>query len=276
MHNHTSGYGLTIKANNIIISYDDMGEGDIPVLFLHGYPFDRTMWRAQVESLQMTYRVIAIDIRGYGKSTVDDARPGMSLFADDLIALMDALQIREAVICGLSMGGFIALNALQRFPERFTTAILCDTQCIADSAQTKAKRQETIAQIEQDGKDKFCETFLNSVFHPESLKSKKDIVEKLREVVFANSQKTIISGLNALAEREDVCASLGDIKIPVLIICGRADGVTPLSESEFMQRNINGSVLQVLEMAGHVSNLEQPEAFTMILQDFLRPIGPTA
>lgn len=265
----TKGYDLTIEINDFILSYDDVGEGRIPIVFLHGFPFDKTMWEKQIEFLKTSYRLIACDIRGFGKSKDEKSLLNMDLFVDDLIKFMDKLDIDKAVICGLSMGGFITLNAAKRFPDRFEALILCDTQCIADTPEIKEKRLKTIAKIEEEGVADFNEEFIKSVFHKDSLADKKELVEELRRVVFANSRHSIIQGLLALAIREDTCAILERIRIPTLIICGREDAVTPLEESEYLKEHVLGSTLKVIDDAGHVSNLEQPNEFNQYLGEFL-------
>lgn len=269
MKKPTKGYDLTIEMNDFILSYDDVGEGRIPIVFLHGFPFDKTMWEKQIEFLKTSYRLIACDIRGFGKSKDEKSLLNMDLFADDLIEFMDKLSIDKAVICGLSMGGYITLNAAKRFPDRFEALILCDTQCIADTEEIKEKRLKTIAKIEMEGVAHFNEEFIKSVFHKDSLTHKKELVEELGSVVFANSQHSIIQGLLALAIREDTCATLEKIRIPTLIICGREDAVTPLEESQYLKEHVLGSTLKIIDDAGHVSNLEQPNEFNEHLVEFL-------
>jgi len=268
----TKGYNLTIPVNNFHLSYDDVGEGRTPIIFLHGYPFDKSMWQPQLDILQCSYRLIACDIRGFGKSTDEQSSLSIDLFADDLIQFMDELNINKAVICGLSMGGFISLNVTKRFPERFAALILCDTQCIADTAEVKAKRYKTINEIEADGVTKFNEGFVKSVFHHESINDKAELVAKLRSVVFTNSEHIIKLGLIALANRSETCSTLNAITIPTLIICGREDIVTPPTQSESMQANIKGSILHIIEKAGHVSNIEQPKIFNLHLLAFLKTL----
>lgn len=260
---------LIEEVNSMSLSYNYAGEGDVPVLFLHGFPFDKSMWKGQIDSLKESFCTIALDIRGFGKSTDEETHLGINLFTDDLIAFMDRRNIEKAIVCGLSMGGYIALNAVKRFPERFKALILADTQCINDSAEAKEKRMKTVEEIKQNGTDEFNENFLKSVFHPDSFQNKPEIVESLREVVLANSTRSITAGLVALAERSESCSSLSTIAIPTLIICGAQDKLTPLAQSQFMHENIKGSVLKVIEGAGHVSNLEQPEEFNKHLHNFL-------
>jgi 3-oxoadipate enol-lactonase len=273
MNEESKGYDLIADLDSFKLSYDDIGEGSTPVIFLHGYPFDKTMWEGQIKALKSTNRLIACDIRGFGKSADEESLLSIDLFGDDLITFMDKLDLNKVIICGLSMGGFIALNAYGRFPDRFEALILCDTQCIADTPEVRRKRYQVMEEIAVDGVKNFNEGFIESVFHEDSLADKVDLVEKLRSVVFSNSQHIIIMGLTALAERSETCSILSEIVIPTLIICGREDEVTPLSQSQFMNANIEGSVLHVIDNAGHVSNLEQPDAFNSILLDFLSALS---
>jgi len=276
MEQDNSYQNLLTEVNNITISYNEAGEGSIPILFLHGYPFDKSMWKGQLDSLKTSNRVIAIDIRGFGKTIDEKSILSIDLFGEDLIALMDKLVIEKAIICGLSMGGFIALNLMKKNPNRFEALILCDTQCIADTVEIKDNRYTTIEQIKIDGTDKFNEKFINSVFHPESLTNKIELVETLRSVVCANSKEIITAGLIALAERSETCSILDTIRIPTLIICGRQDEVTPLEQSQFMHEHIKGSILKIIEHAGHVSNLEKPDEFNKYLLDFLNSLSPNS
>ncbi len=272
----TKGYDLSVNVNNIDLSYDDLGEGLIPIVFLHGFPFDRTMWQEQLDFLKSTHRVIAYDIRGFGKSIDEESHLSMDLFANDLILFIEKLDLEKVILCGLSMGGYIALNAMKRFPSRFEALILCDTQCIADSYDAKVNRYKTISDIKEFGASNFNEGFIKKVFHESTITNKPELVEQLRNVVFSNSQHIITQGLLALAERSESCSILDDISIPTLIICGREDVVTPLMESKFMNKNIKGSVLHVITNAGHVSNLEEPIKFNKHLRDFLNDFCDTS
>lgn len=264
-----SGTDLTIKANNITLSYNDYGKGEIPILFIHGFPFNKSSWQPQLDFLKATNRVIAYDIRGFGNSTNDDKEISMSLLADDLIKFMDALQINKAIVCGLSMGGYILLNAISRYPKRFEAIILSDTQCIADSFEAKEKRFKTIKQIEADGITDFTSAFVSTIFCKESLKNKNELVAKIKDVILSTSQKIIVATLYALAQRHEMCSWLGKISIPVLIICGKEDAVTPLIQSEFILNKIPNSILHSINEAGHMSNIEQPDEFNKHLNSFI-------
>lgn len=273
METKTKGYNLAINVNNFNLSYDDVGEGSLPIIFLHGYPFDKTMWKGQLDFLKSSYRVIACDIRGFGKSTDEESTLSIDLFGNDLIQFMDNLNIDKAIVCGLSMGGYIALNVMERFPSHFEALILCDTQCIADTTEGKEKRYKIIEEIEADGVTDFNEGFIKNVFHKDSITNKTELVEQLRSVVFSNSKKIITKGFTALAEHSETCSTLSEIGIPTLIICGREDQVTPLAQSEFMNKHIKNSILHIIDNAGHVSNLEQPKEFNKYLSEFLTDLN---
>jgi len=269
MKTETKGYDLSININGFDVSYDDLGEGSVPIVFLHGFPFDKTMWKEQLDFLKAKHRVIAFDIRGFGKSKDENSPLSIELFANDLILFIDKLGFAKVIICGLSMGGFIALNAMKRFPSLFEALILCDTQCVADSYEVKVKRYKAIKEINEYGVTSFNEGFIKNVFHKDSITNKPDLVEQLRRVVYSNSQHIITSGLVALAERSETCSILKTIQIPTLIICGKEDIVTPLEESRFMNKHIKHSIIHVINNAGHVSNLEESVIFNRLLRDFL-------
>src|SRR5678815_1868431 len=256
-----NGKDIIVPVNGINICYDDLGTGGIPLVFIHGFPFDKTMWKPQIDFLHTKCRVIAFDIRGFGKSTANAAKGSIPLFADDLVQLMDVLKLGKVIACGLSMGGYIALDAINRYPERFASLILCDTQCIADTAEGKEKRYQAVKQINSEGLTGFAEGFISKCFSPDSLKMKKELVEKTKKLILATPVVTVTTTLEALAERQERCSSLAEIAVPALILCGSEDSITPLVQSEFLLRNIKGSTMQSIPGAGHLSNLEQPELF---------------
>lgn len=130
---------LNINLNGLNIAYQDSGNESTPIIFLHGFPFDKSAWDPQLEAIGSNYRMINYDLRGFGNSEADAEAFSMDLFADDLVHFMDALDISSAIVCGLSMGGYIILNAIDRYPERFKALILCDTQCIADTPEGAEK-----------------------------------------------------------------------------------------------------------------------------------------
>ncbi|TAH44321.1 MAG: alpha/beta hydrolase [Bacteroidetes bacterium] len=253
---------LFMSINGIQLCYDDYGSSETAVIFIHGFPFNKSTWDAQTSFLSQTYRVLAYDIRGFGKSDPGEEKFSINLFADDLIAFMDELGIEKAIICGLSMGGYILLNALKRYPERFNAAILCDTQCVADTNEGKEKRLKTIAQIEDGGVKEFTEGFLKAIFHEESINTKSALVNRIRNTILSAKTSSLTQTLLALAERSETCSSLEQIQIPTLILCGEQDVVTKPEQSEYLNKKIKNSIFQLIPRAGHMSNLEQADVFT--------------
>src|SRR6185436_11389438 len=142
-----SGYDLRIGYDDISVCYNDLGDSDIPIIFIHGFPFDKSMWDPQINLLKNSYRTIAYDIRGFGQTSSKNRKVSFRLFTEDLIGFMDALEIEKAIVCGLSMGGYIVLNAIHQHEDRFKALILCDTQCNADSETAKEIRFNSIRTI---------------------------------------------------------------------------------------------------------------------------------
>lgn len=265
----SSGTELEIRVGDIEVSYNDVGDKNSQaIIFIHGFPFDKNMWNPQLEELGKHFRCIAYDLSGYGHTT---ARKHFSIeqFADDLDRFMHLMQIEKAAICGLSMGGYIALRAVAKYPERFSHLMLCNTQCIADSEEGRQKRFNTIRQIESEGLNLFAENFVKNIFTEKSQEQKKEIVTAIRSTILNSEPDSITGTLKALAERTETCSLLSAIHVPVLIICGREDKITPLAQSEFLHSNIHGSQLAVIDDASHVSNLEQPQVFNSAIMKFL-------
>ena len=161
------------------------------------------------------------------------------------------------------------LNAVHRFPDRFEAIILSDTQCIADTEAVKEKRSQAMTQIKAEGLDKFADGFIKNVFCQSSLDNKKLLVEVIRNIILKTPQRTVVGTLAALAQRSEMCSSLNKIIVPTLIICGKEDIVTPPIQAEFMYGKILDSRLHIIENAGHLSNLEQPDEFNKLLADFI-------
>lgn len=261
-----------LSVKNISIAYKDVGRGSIPIIFIHGFPFDSSTWDEQLHFLEATHRAIAYDIRGYGDSTTDHAEVSIDLFAADLITFMDALEIEKAVVCGLSMGGYILLNALKRYPERFAAIVLTDTQCIDDEEETKQHRAATIAKIKAEGLKEFANDFIKTAFYHQTLISNPALVEKTKAIILSQNIKTVCDGLNAIAQRNETCSMLEDINKPTLIICGNHDKITLPIQSRYIKNTIKNSTLHFIDDAGHLSNLEHPVVFNNLLLRFLKSI----
>ena len=262
-------YNLSVPVRGASICYDDCGQGEVPILFIHGFPFNKSSWAAQIEYLKKQHRVIAYDIRGFGNSSSGDQEFSIALLADDLIQFMHQLDLSKAIVCGISMGGYILMNAVCRYPEKFKAIILCDTQCIADTAAVKDKRTEAIRQIEQGNLDDFSNQFLDKLFSPKNLELTQASRLAVKHSMVTTAPETVISALTALKNRDAICTSLHRISIPTLIVCGSDDVVTPPQQSEFIHQKIVGSELYMIDKAGHLPNIEQSGAFNEAIDQFV-------
>lgn len=267
---------LTITGNNLTISYIDEGSTDAPtIIFIHGFPLNKAMWKKQVQILKENFRVIAYDIRGHGNTDVGKDNFSINLFVKDLLSLMDALKIDKIILCGFSMGGYIALNAIENYPERFSALILCDTNCTADLPEAKEKRMKTIESIEKNGLEQYAEESLKKLFAPISILEQIEEITKVREMIMNTSIQSLIKTLQALAERAETCSRLHEIKVPVLIMVGKEDEITPPDVAMAMYEKIKGSTIQIIEHAGHLSNMENSKEFNKQLTAFLSSIKHT-
>lgn len=269
-----TGTDISIRINDITTCYDDLGRSKVPIIFIHGFPFNKSTWKPQMESFKKTHRVIAYDVRGFGKSTIGKEKLSIGLLADDLISFMDALEIKKAIVCGLSMGGYVLMKAAYHYPQRFEAVILSDTQCVADTFEIKEKRHQAIVKIRTGKLKDFTENFVKDAFCNESLINKKDLVEKMRNIILSAPPLTVASMLAAIAERKEMCSGLSNIKSPSLIICGKKDKITPVSAAETLQSKLPQSKLEIIDKAGHLANLENPEDFNQKVLDFLNQEVP--
>jgi len=262
-----------ITVNKLTVSYIDEGSVNAPVIiFIHGFPLNKFMWIKQIETLTDEYRVIAYDIRGHGNSDAGDDNFAIDLFVNDLIVLMDALKIKKTMLCGLSMGGYIALKAIVSHPERFSSMILSDTTCMADTPEGKEKRVNAIENITKNGVEKYAQESLEKLFATESFTTKREEIAFVRQMIVETSKQSLYNTLHALADRKETCGQLQDIKVPVLIMVGKEDVITPLEAAKFMHEKIRDSILYIIGHAGHLSNMENPGEYNDKLRKFISPV----
>lgn len=256
---------METNLNGIRMRYDDVGEGQA-VLLVHAFPLSGAMWRRQVEALRGHYRLIVPDLRGFGGS---DAPPGpypMDDLADDLAALLEYLGVARVALVGLSMGGYIGFAFWRRHRDKVAALVLADTRAGADSAEGKAAREANARLVEEEGAAAIADKLIPNLVAPGAPQAFRD---ELRALILANSPEGIAGALRGMAVRADSSDDLASIDVPVLVIVGAEDGLTPLAEAEALQAGIAGSAMVILPAAGHLSNLEQPEIFSAELSGFL-------
>lgn len=259
---------MVAHVRGIETAYTDEGRGPVVVL-LHGFPFDRSMWRGQVEKLSKSFRVIAPDFRGHGESAVTDGPSTMEELAEDIAALLDELNIPRAVIGGLSMGGYVAFAFYRAHPERVRALLLADTRALPDNEETRRTREENAQRVLAEGMQTLADSMLPKLLSTRTRESAPEVVARVREMMLGTDTQGAAAALRGMALRRDQTDILSKIDVPVLIIVGSEDIVTPPSEAESLHERIEGSRLVCIEGAGHVSNLERPEEFDRALAEFL-------
>jgi 3-oxoadipate enol-lactonase len=264
---------LKITVNDIRVSYTDNGKSEAPFLiFIHGFPFNKSMWNIQVEAVTDNYHVITYDIRGHGSSDSGNEDFSIDLFARDLISFMDILKIKKTILCGLSMGGYISLNIISSFTDRIAALVLSDTNCKADTPEATEKRMKAIGNIRENGVEKYADESIKNLFAPESLITLKTEVESARQMILKTSEQSLCKTLQALAMRKETCGILNEINVPVLIMAGEKDILTPPAAAQLMHDKIKNSTLKIIHSAGHLSNLENPGEFNYELIKFLSSV----
>ncbi len=240
-----------------------------PVILLHAFPFSADIWRAQLERVPAGWRFIAPDLRGFGQSPLPagERRATVDDYAADVFALMDGLAIDDAVIGGLSMGGYVTFAMFRQAPMRFTGMVLADTKAGADTPQAREGRVALRKTLAVEGPAGVATEMLPRLL---SANADPDVVSRARAWIEAQSADAIDIALRALMDRPDSTPDLPRIACAALVVVGEEDVVTPLADAEAMQRVLRRSTLSVIPAAGHLANLEQPQAFSLALVDFLR------
>lgn len=267
---------MKASINNLLLRYVDIGiPNATPIIFIHGFPFSHRMWMfpgGQTEVLSGTNRVIAYDVRGHGESEVGTGHYSIEFFVDDLMGLMDHLAIHKAIICGLSMGGYIALRFSERYPERVMGLVLCDTKSEADGNEGKIKRAAAIKNVQINGMKSYAAESVKNLFAPESFDRRSDAVKLIQSIIERTAPLSIFGSLLALASRTDTTAWLPNIKCPTLIMVGEKDILTPPAASHAMKEKIPNAELHIIPNAAHLSNMENPEEFNKHLVEFVAKI----
>jgi 3-oxoadipate enol-lactonase len=262
----TAAPRLVMLADGTTLALDESGQGGVPVLFVHGYPLDRTMWRAQLEGIT-GHRLLAPDLRGFGDSPLAGGGTTLTQHADDLAALLDALEIDRVVLAGLSMGGYIAFEFLRRHRDRVHALVLLDTKAEADDEAARAGRDAAIVKVAEEGAPAIAAAMAKKLFAEGTAPA---VREALEAQMAGTSVSGIMAALVAMRDRADSTALLPQLTgLPTLVVVGAEDQLTPPAAAERMVAAIPGAQLVVVEGAGHVPPLERPATVNEALQAFL-------
>lgn len=243
----------------------EAGEG-WPLVLLHAFPLNATMWRPQLEAVPAGWRFIAPDFRGFGAGPALDRPVTMDEYARDVLALLDAMEIDESAVGGLSMGGYVTFALLRQAAARFTAVVLADTRPQADTPSGLEARLQLRAALAERGPRAVADQMLPKLL---SADADPEIVKRVRATIEAADARAIDAAIGALMDRPDSTPDLARIAVPALVTAGEHDAVTPVSDSDMMQRAIRRSRLVVIPGAAHLANLEQPDVFSRALADFL-------
>ena len=244
-----------------------------PIVFIHGFPYDHTMWDKQIDDLKSNYFCVTYDIRGLGQSPIGDGQYTIESFVDDLELIIRELNLDKPILCGLSMGGYISLRAVERNESNYSGLILCDTRSSADTDEGKIKRADNIKKINVLGVKQFVSDFVPICF---SVKSITDANEEYSRVLnkSLNSNAIGVKGcLLAMAGRTDTTSYLSKIKIPTLLLCGEDDRLTPPDVMELMAEQIPGAQFEIVPGAGHMAPIENASFVNSRIKKFLSKIS---
>lgn len=242
------------------------------VVFLHAFPLNASMWQAQMEAVgKAGFPVLSLDFPGFGSAPSSGQRT-VQEFAQWIIDALERERVTDAVLVGLSMGGYVAFRILERHPALVRGLVLADTKASPDASDARTKRLKMAARVESEGTG-----FLQTELIPNLLSKtiSPDVLESAQRIAGDAAQSAVYNALAALASRPDSRLMLEDIVIPTLVLVGEDDGVTPIGDAEIMASAIPNARLEVIRGAGHLSNLEQPQAFNAALLEFLRTFRDT-
>ena len=262
---------MNARINDIDLAYSDEGHGP-PIIFLHAFPLNRTMWVPQVTDLSDRYRVVTIDLRGHGESDAPMWRYTLDQFAEDVSGLLEHLGIARATFVGLSMGGYILFALYRTHPELFHALVLADTRATADTPDAKAARFSMAQIAYRRGASAIADLMLPKLLSPAACEHRADLQDQLRTIITGNQVSGIVGDLMAMEERPDSTPLLRTISVPTLVIAGEEDLASPPEEVEEMATHISGSTFVRIPQAGHISNMENPGAFNAALLSFLTSV----
>ena len=262
-----------VRANGIEIAYTRQGQGhhddDVPIVLIHGFPYNKSMWDDQVSDLADEFDIVTYDFRGHGESEATSGTYSMELLADDLKGLLDALGLEKVVVGGFSMGGYVALAFYKKYPGSVRALLLLDTRHQGDSEQVAQGREQLAQTVERDGVAALADSLPARMLTEATVSNRPEVVAKARDMILAASPQGVAGAARGMASRPDQTDLLPKIGVHTLVLVGEEDGVTPPADAEYMAATIPDSQLVKIAGAAHLSNMEQAHEFSDAIHDFM-------
>jgi 3-oxoadipate enol-lactonase len=261
------------SCDGVSLGYRDTGGTGVPVALVHAFPFSSAMWERQIEALRRRWRVIAPDLKGFGESDAPDDPSLYTIdsYADELHSLLRHLGVPSAVVVGLSLGGYVALALQRRHPKAIHALVLADTRAEADAPEVIERRTKQQREALEQGTAGVVEALSGALLAPATRRSKPDVVAQVRSLM-EQPRAGYVGALEAMKRRPDATPLLRGISVPTLVVVGEHDGITPPDVARRLHEAIPRARLVVIPHAGHLANLEAPDAFDAALVEFLSDI----
>ena len=253
--------------NGIEVGFDDVGTG-LPIVFVHAFPLNRTMWAPQVSALVERCRCIAVDLRGFGESKVEGPW-SVDQYADDVVDVLTHLAIDRAVVVGCSLGGYVAFSIWRRHARRVRALVLADTKATADTDEIRDRRRAMIEAARTQGSTAIANLQIGSLIGKTAREKQPDTYDAVHRMIAQAPVEGIVGALEAMMARPDSTATLSTISVPTLVVVGEEDVPTPVKDARVMGAAIPGSQLEIIGSAGHLANIERPAAFNHLLTEFV-------
>ena len=260
------------RTSGVAMSYRDLGEGD-PLVLLHAFPLNGRMFESQMRAFSGSYRVVAPDDPGFGRSPRTPAQPDVHYYAEGVRSLLDRLHLERVILGGVSMGGYVAFECMRLFPERVTTLVLANTRAEPDSEEMRETRNEMALSVTEGGVGVLVDLQMERLLAPYTLQNDEELVANVQAMIFENSPDGVVAALGAMRDRPDSTPLLGKIGVPTLVVGGEEDLISSPEVMGAMAAKIPGAHHVTIPQTGHLSNLEATEKFNAVLSDFLKSIG---
>jgi pimeloyl-ACP methyl ester carboxylesterase len=260
---------MDVRLHDLTLHYEDHGQG-LPLLLLHAFPLSGAMFQGQA-ALADAARLLVPDFRGTGQSSLTPGPYTMDLLAQDMVALLDQLRIERAVVLGVSLGGYVAMAMVARFPERVHGLVLANTRAEADSLEASQQRQKTVEGLQAEG-PAYLRDRVAGLFGATARRTRPELVAQMQTLAERNSSEGLIQLTFGLAQRLNRQELLPLIQAPTLILAGEEDTLTPPEEMRALAKHIPKVEFRLLLTAGHLAACEQPEAFNAVVRQFLARI----